>query len=70
MVPNPIGSRDLKPIFMENKVKDTEMKNVFQSKSMEALKKSKYDYVLLYMMELIHFIFIKILKNQTVQTHM
>jgi len=37
-------------------VKDTEMKNVFQSKLMNALKKSKYDCVLLYMIELTHFI--------------
>ena len=36
------------------------MKNVFQSKSMEAMKKSKYDYVLLYMMELMHFILCEI----------
>jgi len=41
-------------------VKDTEIKNVFQSKSTEALKKSKYDYVLLYMMELMHFILCEI----------
>jgi len=37
-------------------VKDTEMKNAFQSKSMDTLKKSKHDNVLLYMMGLTHFI--------------
>jgi len=41
-------------------VKDTEMKNVFQSKSIDVLKKSKYDYVLLCMMELMHFILCEI----------
>jgi hypothetical protein len=60
MVPNPIGSRDLNPYLGKINVKYAEMKNVFQSKSMDALKKSKYYYGLLYMMELTHFILCKI----------
>jgi hypothetical protein len=43
-------------ILWKIKVKDTEMKNVLQSKLMNALKKSKYDCVLLYMIELTYFI--------------
>lgn len=51
MVTNPIVSSNLKSVSIDNTCERYRYENVFQLKSVDALKKSKYDYGFLYMIK-------------------